>query len=239
MWIIQLPARNRFRLIVKLERGNSIIFLAPIYGKCPTNNFLRWTIMIESTSFSFATLYICVWHSHDMCKLDQAILYCLEKSPTKSTFIRSKVTEYEGVTKSIRTGRQERELQKVELSATRCSCIAILWVSIGSFVAITLLFASQRVFIVVSLYFIIDSVRKLLDTPLYNTVTSNILQLCRILFCFLFDVHKITYLSFNCSVWESVRNFEQHWCHLFHNTTQLAAFIWIFLWMWIMNGGQY
>jgi hypothetical protein len=33
---------------------------------------------------------------------------------------------YEGVSKSFRTGRLERELQTVQLSATRCSCIAIL-----------------------------------------------------------------------------------------------------------------
>jgi hypothetical protein len=33
---------------------------------------------------------------------------------------------YEGVTKSFRTGRLERELQIVQLSATSCSCIAIL-----------------------------------------------------------------------------------------------------------------
>jgi len=31
----------------------------------------------------------------------------------------------------------ERELQVVQLSATRCSCIAILWVSLASFAAIT------------------------------------------------------------------------------------------------------
>jgi hypothetical protein len=37
-----------------------------------------------------------------------------------------------------------------------------------SFAAITLLVASQRVFIVVSLHFVIDSVRKLLDTPSYE-----------------------------------------------------------------------
>jgi hypothetical protein len=37
-----------------------------------------------------------------------------------------------------------------------------------SFAAITLCVASQRVFIVVSVYFVIDSVRKLLDTPSYN-----------------------------------------------------------------------
>jgi hypothetical protein len=39
-----------------------------------------------------------------------------------------------------------------------------------SFAAITLCVASQRVFIVVSVYFVIDSVRKLLDTPSYNTI---------------------------------------------------------------------
>jgi hypothetical protein len=47
-------------------------------------------------------------------------------------------------------------------------CIAILCVSLVSFAAITLRVASQRVFIVVlSVYFVIDSVRKLLDTPSY------------------------------------------------------------------------
>jgi hypothetical protein len=52
----------------------------------------------------------------------------------------------------------------VQLSATRCSCIAILWVSLVSFTAITLCVASQRVFVVVVVvYFVIDSVRKLLD----------------------------------------------------------------------------
>jgi len=34
---------------------------------------------------------------------------------------------YDGVSKS---GRLERELQMVQLSATRCSCICILWVSL-------------------------------------------------------------------------------------------------------------
>jgi hypothetical protein len=38
------------------------------------------------------------------------------------------------------------------------------------FAAITICFASQRVFIVVRVYFVIDSVRKLLDTPSYVRV---------------------------------------------------------------------
>jgi len=33
---------------------------------------------------------------------------------------------YDGVSKSFRTGRLERELQMVQLSETRCSYIAIL-----------------------------------------------------------------------------------------------------------------
>jgi hypothetical protein len=73
---------------------------------------------------------------------------------------------YDGVSKSFQTGRLERELQMVQLSATRCSWIAILWVSVVSFAAIRLCVASQRVFVVV-VYFVIDSVRKLLDTCSY------------------------------------------------------------------------
>jgi hypothetical protein len=42
-------------------------------------------------------------------------------------------------------------LQMVQLSATRCSCIAILRVSLVSFVAITFCVASQRAFVVVYL----------------------------------------------------------------------------------------
>jgi hypothetical protein len=72
---------------------------------------------------------------------------------------------YEGVSKSFRTGCVERELQIVQLSASRCSYIAILCVGLVSFAAITLCVASQRVFIVVSVCFVIDSIRKLLDTP--------------------------------------------------------------------------
>jgi hypothetical protein len=66
------------------------------------------------------------------------------------------------------TGRyrsMERKLPMAQLSATRCSCIAVLLFSLVSFAAITLCVASQRVFIVVRVYFVIDSVRKLLDTP--------------------------------------------------------------------------
>jgi len=36
-------------------------------------------------------------------------------------------TKYKGVPKSFWTGRLEQELQMVQLSATRCNCITILW----------------------------------------------------------------------------------------------------------------
>jgi hypothetical protein len=42
-----------------------------------------------------------------------------------------------------------------------------------SFAAITLCVTSQRVFIVVSVYFVIDSVRKLLDTLVLCTVKEG------------------------------------------------------------------
>jgi hypothetical protein len=74
-------------------------------------------------------------------------------------------SQYQGISKSFRIGRMERELQMVQLSATRCSCIAILWVSIVSSAAITICVASERVFIVV--YFVIGSFQKLLDTASY------------------------------------------------------------------------
>jgi hypothetical protein len=85
---------------------------------------------------------------------------------------------YEGISKSFRTGRLERELQMVEISVTRCSCIAILWVSLVSFCAKTLCTASQRVLLIV--YFVIDSVRQLLDTPPYEPGSSEVGRSCNL-----------------------------------------------------------
>jgi hypothetical protein len=90
-----------------------------------------------------------------------------DQSHTYNVEVSNACSVYECVSKSFRTGRLERELQMAELSATRYSCIAILWVNLVSFVAITLCVASQRVITKVSVYFVIDSVRKLLDTPSY------------------------------------------------------------------------
>jgi len=62
----------------------------------------------------------------------------------------------------------------VQLSATSCSYIAMLWVSLLSFAAITLYVASQRVFIVV--YFVFVSIRKLLYIPSYIVVVYGFLH---------------------------------------------------------------
>jgi len=60
----------------------------------------------------------------------------------------------------------------VQLFATRCNCTAILWVSLVSFAAIILRVVFQRVFIVLD-YFVIDSVRKILDTPSYSNLFTH------------------------------------------------------------------
>jgi len=52
----------------------------------------------------------------------------------------------------------------------RASFIAISWFNLVSFAPITLCVASQRVIIIVSVHFVIDSVRKLLDTPSYYPI---------------------------------------------------------------------
>jgi hypothetical protein len=59
---------------------------------------------------------------------------------------------YEGVSKSFQTGHLEQELQMAQLSATSCSCVTILWVSLVRFATITLCDASEWMFIAVSLY---------------------------------------------------------------------------------------
>jgi hypothetical protein len=68
-----------------------------------------------------------------------------------SSLERLQALNVRGVSKSYRTGRLERELQMVQLSATRCSFIAILWVSLASFAATTICVASQIVFVVITL----------------------------------------------------------------------------------------
>jgi hypothetical protein len=82
----------------------------------------------------------------------------------------------------------------VQLSATGCNCIAILWVSLVSCVAITHCVASQLVFVVVNVYFVIDSVRKLLDTPSYDSDVWGFTRWNSITETFLYFKRKRNYL---------------------------------------------
>jgi hypothetical protein len=94
------------------------------YASTPPYVFTAWCLIKYMDNFTFT-----YFQSHKDCN--------------------SVCTKYEGVSKSSRTGRLERELKMVQLSAARCSCIAILWVSLVNFAAVTLCVASHRVFIVV------------------------------------------------------------------------------------------
>jgi hypothetical protein len=88
------------------------------------------------------------------------------KTPIASSDTERLLSMYDGVSKSFRTGRLERKLQMIELSANNTySYISILWVSLVSSAAVTLCVASQRVFIFVVAYFVTDLARKLLNTP--------------------------------------------------------------------------
>jgi hypothetical protein len=95
---------------------------------------------------------------------------------------------YEILSKIILDGHLERGLQRVELSAIR-------WVSRVSFAAVIICFASQQVFIVVSLFLVIDTVQKILDTLSYTfTPHYASLERCllkeqgRLLFCLLWSI---------------------------------------------------
>jgi hypothetical protein len=84
--------------------------------------------------------------------------------------------------KSFRTGRLEREIQMAQLSTTRCTCFAILWVSLMNFAAIALWWWQQRVIIPkVSVYFVLYSVRKVLDTPSYKAARTCTAGLQRVI----------------------------------------------------------
>jgi hypothetical protein len=60
--------------------------------------------------------------SKDMKKKEEKIKINLSLCLSKH----NAMIKYQGVSKSFRTGRLEQELQMVQLSNIRCSCIAIL-----------------------------------------------------------------------------------------------------------------
>jgi hypothetical protein len=63
------------------------------------------------------------------CMVIGSRLKLCENTDTAEIFVgsgRKLKRKYEGISKSFRIGRLERELQMVQLSTTRCSCIASL-----------------------------------------------------------------------------------------------------------------
>jgi len=118
-----------------------------------------------------STIYTRIMSASSCFTLKMKLLH-LSNSPAKTVPYHGNNSQntkiYDGVSKSSRTGLLERELRIVQLSDTRYSCIAILWVSLMSFVAIILYVTSQWVsIIIVVVHFVIDSVRELLVTPSY------------------------------------------------------------------------
>jgi len=82
-----------------------------------------------------------------------------------SSFIRL----YEGVPKSFRTGRLERELQMIQLSVTRCSLYSYFVSQSSEFCRHNPLCRLSTSFYCCRRIFRCDSVRKLLDKPSYVT----------------------------------------------------------------------
>jgi len=118
--------------------------LRPLGHRNRPKNF-TWNIFRQGKYLTKQNQYYLVAVQCDTCRATTfATVHGYEGQWTKIGSV-----TYEGVSRSFRTGHLARKLQVVELSAIRCNFIAILWVSLVSFAAITLCTASQQVFIVV------------------------------------------------------------------------------------------
>jgi hypothetical protein len=74
--------------------------------------FMAWYLIKHRDNFAFTSYF---YH-----------LLTKPRHIKETHFVNFIVPIYEGVSKSFRTGRLERELQIIQFSATRCSFIAIL-----------------------------------------------------------------------------------------------------------------
>jgi hypothetical protein len=106
--------------VVRVEliaNGNRLVVRS---GDClATCNMLRWnfeSILIQDVHVRCERFDVSVSQSNGHRNEMQSCL-CLSKHHVMRI--------HEGASKRFRTGRLERELQMVPLSATRCSCIAI------------------------------------------------------------------------------------------------------------------
>jgi hypothetical protein len=80
--------------------------------------YTRWSLNHFKSSSAELWRRVVFWLDTDVSEVHAASIVRI-KWP-----VISQIQSYEGVTKSFRTGCLERELKVVQLSATRCSCIA-------------------------------------------------------------------------------------------------------------------
>jgi len=112
-------------------RCNVTILLLPKFRK----TLLPLSLKTAAVRSSETSVYYhnTTWrHSTEDLDVSLSNVAARNKSDRKFTCAIGK-SEYEGVSKSFRTGLLGRELQLVQLSDTWCSCIATLWVSLVSF----------------------------------------------------------------------------------------------------------
>jgi hypothetical protein len=92
-----------------------------------------------------------------------------------------------------------------------------------SFAAITLCVASRRVFIVVSVYFVIDSVRKLLDTTLYLEINTSSVTYRKIKIKILKKTMILPTFLYGCETW-SLTVSEENTLRVFENRVLRGVF---------------
>jgi hypothetical protein len=150
--------------VIRFEGGQITVYILCAKSTIPP-------LESQSSSASSASVKLNLSHRLLGFQTEYFWLYAMEWKWQNNLFV-GKVetcTDTREYPKSFRTCHLKREQKMVQLCAPRCSCITILWVTLVSFAAITLCAASQRGFVVV--YFVMDSVRKLLDTPSYAFTT--------------------------------------------------------------------
>jgi hypothetical protein len=109
--------------------------------------WLKNTLLILMTIYCKSQHRYSSIHSHKLFLIIlPQIVILLKKMFKWKLWIIKRSRVHLGISKSFRTGRLERELQMVHLSATKYSCITISRASLVSFAAITLCVASQRVY---------------------------------------------------------------------------------------------
>jgi hypothetical protein len=129
---------------------------------------------------------------------------------------------YGGVSKNFPNWPPERELQMVQLSASRCSCMAILWVSIVSLAAITLCVTFQRVFNFVIVIYLSTQSGNFWIHPRIATFRPYIVFLFSFR-CLAFQYNRDRFWGFNISI-KRLRNF--HCPYATHLTKKQLRLMW-------------